>query len=230
MTTHQGRHHPMNISYQHLRRAIVAGTLLAATATLSACGGDESSSSSTATNDSPTGSASAVAGEFNEADVTFASQMIVHHASAVHMAKMVDGKEVSAETAQLADAIEAAQTPEIEQMSTWLEAWGEPVPDVGDMMSGMNGMDMGDMDMGDMSNMDMPGMMSEGEMSALADAEGAEFETMWLEMMVKHHQGAVEMAQTEQADGQYQPAIDLAEQIETSQTAEIDEMQAMLDR
>lgn len=219
----------MNLSSFHLRRAIAAGTVLAATATLSACGGDDSSSNSASSSNSPTSSSSATDEEFNEADVTFASQMIVHHASAVHMAKMVDDKEVSPETAQLADAIEAAQTPEIEQMTTWLEAWGEPVPDVGDMMSGMDGMDMGDMDMGDMGDMDMPGMMSEDEMSALADAEGAEFETMWLEMMVEHHQGAVEMAQTEQTDGQHQPAIDLAEQIETSQTAEIDEMQAMLD-
>lgn len=66
--------------------------------------------------------------------------------------------------------------------------------------------------------------------TALVDAEGAEFETMWLEMMVEHHQGAVEMAQTEQTDGQHQPAIDLAEQIETSQTAEIEQMQTMLDK
>ena len=219
----------MNSRNQHLRRALAAGTLLAATATLSACGGDDSSATSTGGDNSSTSSSSAAEEEFNEADVTFASQMIVHHASAVHMAKMVDGKEVSSDTAQLADAIEAAQTPEIEQMTTWLEAWGEPVPDVGDMISDMD-MDMGDMDMGDMSNMDMPGMMSEDEMSTLAEAEGAEFETMWLEMMVEHHQGAVEMAQTEQTDGQHQPAIDLAEQIETSQTAEIEQMQTMLDR
>ena len=220
----------MNCRTQHLRRTLAAGTLLVATATLSACGGDDSTSTSTGSSSSPSSSSSVTDDDFNDADVTFASQMIVHHASAVHMAKMVDDKEVSPETAQLADAIEAAQTPEIEQMSAWLEAWGEPVPDVGDMMSGMDGMDMGDMDMGDMDmgDMDMPGMMSEDEMSALDDAEGAEFETMWLEMMVEHHQGAVEMAQTEQTDGQHQPAIDLAEQIETSQTAEIEQMQAML--
>ena len=207
----------MNLK-KHLRRALVAGTLLAATATLSACGGDSSSSAAKDT--------------FNKADVTFASQMIVHHASAVHMAKMVDGKDVSPETAQLAKAIEAAQTPEIEQMTTWLKAWDQPVPDVGDLMSDMNmdDMDMGDMDMGDMGGMDMPGMMSEDDMSALAEAEGTEFETMWLEMMVEHHQGAVEMAQTEQSDGQNEPAIDLAEQIETSQKAEIEQMQTMLDR
>lgn len=218
----------MNSRNQHLRRALAAGTLLTAAATLAACGGDDSASSSAGSGNSPTSSTSAAAEEeFNEADVTFASQMIVHHASAVHMAKMVDDKEVSPETAKLADDIEAAQAPEIEQMTTWLEAWGEPVPDVSDMMSDMGGMDMGEMDMGDM---DMPGMMSEDEMSALADAKGAEFETMWLEMMVEHHLGAVEMAQTEQTDGQYQPAIDLAEQIETSQTAEIEQMQTMLDQ
>ena len=216
----------MHQSSQHLRRTIAAGTLLAVTATLSACGSDDGSTTGSASSGSSSASpSSATSEEFNEADVTFASQMIVHHASAVHMAKMVDDKEVGPEVARLADAIEAAQTPEIEQMSSWLEEWGEPVPDVRDMMSGMDGMDMGDMDMGDM---DMPGMMSAEDMSALAAAKGAEFETMWLQMMVEHHQGAVEMAETEQTDGQHPPAIDLAKQIESSQTEEIADMESML--
>ena len=219
----------MYLSSTNLRRAIAVGTLLAATTTLSACGGDGSSTTSS-TSGSESSSSSSSEGEFNEADVEFASQMIVHHASAVHMAKMVDDKEVSPEVAQLADAIEAAQTPEIEQLSGWLEEWGEPVPDVADMMSGMDGMDMGDMDMGgmDMGDEDMPGMMSAEDMSALAAAEGSEFESMWLEMMIEHHKGAVEMARTQQTDGQYQPALDLADQIATSQTEEIAEMESML--
>jgi uncharacterized protein (DUF305 family) len=62
----------------------------------------------------------------------------------------------------------------------------------------------------------------------LGDARGHEFETMWLEMMVEHHEGAIEMAQDELADGVFQPAKDLAEGIATSQQAEIDLMNKLL--
>ena len=53
-------------------------------------------------------------------------------------------------------------------------------------------------------------MMTSDDMGALEDASDAEFQTMWLEMMVEHHEGAVEMAKTEQGDGQYKDAVDLA--------------------
>ena len=60
----------------------------------------------------------------------------------------------------------------------------------------------------------MPGMMTEEELADLDAASGPEFEDMWLEMMIEHHEGAIEMAKDEQADGVFQPAIDLAESIE----------------
>jgi len=74
----------------------------------------------------------------------------------------------------------------------------------------------------------MPGMMSSEQMSALEDAGDAEFETEWLELMVEHHTGAVEMAETELADGRHAPAQELASEIVDSQRAEIDEMQELL--
>jgi uncharacterized protein (DUF305 family) len=77
--------------------------------------------------------------------------------------------------------------------------------------------------------MDMPGMMDDEEMAELASASDAEFEDMFLTMMIEHHEGAIEMAKAEQEDGQYSPAIKLAEEIEAAQTAEIDTMQALLD-
>ena len=70
-------------------------------------------------------------------------------------------------------------------------------------------------------------MMSEEEMADLEAASDAEFQDMFLAMMIEHHEGAIEMAQAEQEDGQYQPAIDLAEQIETGQSAEIDTMEEL---
>jgi uncharacterized protein (DUF305 family) len=65
-------------------------------------------------------------------------------------------------------------------------------------------------------------------MADLDAASGMNFDEMFLEMMIDHHTGAVEMAQTEQADGQYAEAVELAEEIEASQTAEIETMEALL--
>jgi len=73
-------------------------------------------------------------------------------------------------------------------------------------------------------------MMSAEDMQALASASDAEFEDMWLEMMVEHHQGAIEMAKTEQADGTFPEAVSLAESIEESQQAEIEQMESLLGR
>ena len=89
--------------------------------------------------------------------------------------------------------------------------------------------DMGDMgDTGDMGS-DMPGMMSPEDMESLGKASDAEFQTMWLEMMIEHHEGAIEMAETEQGDGQFKDAVDLAGQIIDAQQQEIDIMRGLLD-
>lgn len=80
----------------------------------------------------------------------------------------------------------------------------------------------------DSSHDDMPGMMSAEEMQALADASDAEFQDMWLEMMTEHHEGAIEMAKSEQAEGKYPDAVALAESIETAQDAEIETIQGLL--
>lgn len=75
---------------------------------------------------------------------------------------------------------------------------------------------------------DMPGMMSADEMADLEKAKGAEFRRMWLEMLIEHHGGAIQMAQTEQSEGKYEPAVDLAEKIESAQHDEISTMQSLL--
>ncbi len=71
-------------------------------------------------------------------------------------------------------------------------------------------------------------MMSDEDMNNLMNASGAEFDQLFLTMMIEHHQGAIEMAKTEQSDGKNADAIALAEQIESAQTAEITTMQALL--
>lgn len=167
--------------------------------------------------------------EHNDADVTFASDMITHHAQALSMVDLTLDRPLDPEVQALAEDIRDAQGPEIETMADWLTSWGEDVPET--MRDHVNGgHDMDDMsdNMDDMGHNDMPGMMSAEDMDALENSSDTEFQDMWLEMMVEHHEGAVEMAQTEQEDGQFKDAVDLAGQVVKTQTAEIDTMQDLL--
>nr|WP_148232654.1 DUF305 domain-containing protein [Janibacter sp. HTCC2649] len=181
---------------------------LVATLTLAGCGTDDASTSA---------GGSGLTSSHNEADLTFAQSMIPHHEQAVLMAKMATANASTTQLKELASTIEAAQGPEIETMGGWLKEWGEDVP------SGNGGMDH---DMGSMG--DMPGMMSDDDMSKLDDSHGVAFDRMFLTMMVKHHTGAIEMARTEQSDGQNAEAVALAKKIEADQTAEIATMQGLL--
>ena len=140
--------------------------------------------------------------------------MIPHHEQAIEMAQMAQERAEDPRVLDLAGRIEAAQQPEIETLTGWLEDWG--VED-----DGMGGMDHGGMDHGG-------GMMSEGDMVALMDASGGAFDRLFLEMMIEHHTGAVGMAGTETADGQNADAIAMAETIRDAQNAEIDEMEQLL--
>jgi uncharacterized protein (DUF305 family) len=74
----------------------------------------------------------------------------------------------------------------------------------------------------------MTGMMSEADMARLGNATGTDFDRMFLEMMILHHEGAIEMAELELADGKYQPTKDLAQAVITGQQAEIDEMNTLI--
>ena len=164
------------------------------------------------------GDASAGDGEeHTSADVAFAQAMIPHHEQALQMVAMTEGRDLSPDFAHLTEHVHDAQQPEIETMSGWLEEWGEDVPGLHAHHHGMEGMK------------GMAGMMTEDDLAALDAAGRSGFERMWLQMMIEHHEGAVEMARTEIAEGEYGPAVDLAESIVESQTHEIDEMRAMLD-
>ncbi len=155
--------------------------------------------------------------EHNDADVTFAQEMIPHHAQAVQMSEMLlDNSDVDPEVVDLAEQIKDAQAPEIDTMSGWLEDWDEDVPPT----------DMGDMDMGDM---DMAGMMSADDMMALEDAGPDDAARLFLEGMTVHHEGAIEMAEQEVDEGSAPEAIDLAETIIDAQQDEIDQMEELLD-
>lgn len=210
-----------------LRRTAALVALTTALAVpLAACGDD--------TSDRPSSNRTAGNGDvYNDADVAFATEMIQHHAQALSMVDLADGRPLDPQVQQLTEAIRAAQGPEIETMSDWLTAWDQEVPETmrdhsnaghdmgGDMSDRMEGMDP--------EHSDMPGMMSAEEMDELQDASDAEFQDLWLEMMVEHHEGAVEMARTEQEDGQFADAIALAQEIQTAQQQEIETMEGLLD-
>jgi uncharacterized protein (DUF305 family) len=151
--------------------------------------------------------------EHNDADVEFAQMMIPHHEQAVEMAQLAATRADSEDVKDLAGRIEAAQSPEIEEMTGWLAVWGEEAEPTG-------GMD----EMGD------SGMMTDAEMTELEAASGAAFDRLFLEMMVAHHTSAIEMAETEIADGQFPDAVALAEEIKSAQEAEIAEMESLLEQ
>ncbi len=160
----------------------------------------------------------------NDADVEFAQGMIPHHRQAVEMAELAAGRTENPEIVDLAARIGAAQAPEIDTMTGWLQEWDAEVPADGDMAD-MEGMDHGG---GDMAGMD--GMMSPEQMGRLEQSSGADFDRLFLEQMTEHHVGAVEMARTELDAGADPDALALAQAIIDTQQAEIDEMADLLAR
>lgn len=202
-----------------LRRAICAlGLGLTLTLSGAACGNDDTD---TSTRLSTT--------QHNDADVAFASDMLRHHAQALSMVDLTRDRTLSPEVQRLAEQIQVAQAPEIETFAKWLTNWDEEVPET--MRDHTNaGHDMDDMS-GSMDGMDadMPGMMTADDLEALETASNARFESLWLEMMIEHHRGAVEMADTEREDGQFKAAVALAGDIVESQTAQVETMQGLLD-
>ena len=196
------------------RYRLAAPTIaLALVVTLAACGSDDPSSANTAAAESSSGSAAAVA--LNAADIEFAQGMIAHHEQAIEMAEIALDPGVGASPAvtDLATRIKGAQDTEVELMTGWLTAAGEPVA-----MDASEGHDMSSME----------GMMTAEQMDAMAAMTGAAFDQKWLQMMIAHHEGAVSQSQTVKANGSNADVLALADTIINAQQAEITEMQALL--
>lgn len=143
------------------------------------------------------------------ADVTFAQNMVPHHEQALEMAKLVPSRSTNEKVRGLAERVEKAQDPEITQMNEWLKQWGATTKQ-------------------DHTGHDMAGMMSHDDMAKLENSSGAEFDRLWLDLMVEHHEGAVEMAKTELAQGRDDNAKKLAQAIVDGQQQEITEMKDLL--
>jgi uncharacterized protein (DUF305 family) len=198
------------------RRVLRAGVAGAAVLALAAGCGDDGGSMpgmDHGGNPAATTAAAAPGASFNDADVAFAQNMIPHHQQAVQMADLAAGKAGNADLKQLAAQIKAAQDPEIKTMTGWLTAWGKPA-----MPAGGHG------------GMSMPGMMSDADMNKLTAATGTGFDRMFAQMMIAHHNGAIQMAKDEQAKGANPEAKALAATIEKTQAAEVTKIQQILDK
>ena len=146
-------------------------------------------------------------GAYSDDELMFASMMIPHHSQAVTMSELALANTTNPEVLALATAIRDAQGPEITQMQSWLD------------QSDYSGTHAGHMDMG--------GMLSDEEIAKLAIAKGAEFDRLFLEGMIAHHEGAIQMAEMIK-DSTNSEVKKLFSNIVSSQSAEIVAMKALL--
>lgn len=190
----------------------ISAAAIAATIALAGCsGGGSMPGMDMGSSSKSSSSAPVTAGDHKAADTMFAQMMIPHHAQAVEMSDMLLKKQsIPAAVTALATKIKAAQAPEIEKMTGWLKDWNESATMSGSMSGGMSG------------------MMGAEDMKKLDAAQGTEAAKLFLTQMIAHHQGAVMMAKTEEAEGKNPDAVALSKSIVTAQEAEIKEMKALL--
>jgi uncharacterized protein (DUF305 family) len=154
----------------------------------------------------------------NNADVWFVRHMIPYHQEAIELSDIVSAKQgIDSRVTELANKIRATQGPQLQQMQDWLNHWGNPP---------MPGTAPGDVQMPAQSS--MPGILSKRELDALREANGADASTLFLTQMIAHHEGAIDLAQTEIEEGQYPAAVALARSIVSTQQQEIDTMKRIL--
>ncbi len=151
---------------------------------------------------------------YTEADVRFMQGMIAHHAQAVHMTRLATAAGASPRVLRLAQKIDLSQAGEIVLMQEWLREYEQFVPDTSSWRS-----------------MSMPGMLTAADMAQLEKARGTEFDRQFLTLMIRHHEGALTMVADLFASPRAAQEVDisvLANDVETTQTAEIGVMKLML--
>ena len=142
--------------------------------------------------------------EFSPSDINFAEMMIPHHEQAIEMSDIAFKNTTNPEVLQLAQEIKDAQAPEIDLMKSWSGV--KESTHAGHMMDGM---------------------LSEDELNALREASDAEFDQLFLQGMIKHHQGAIEMAM-DVKDSKSKLVADLSAAIIKQQEIEIAAMNELL--
>ena len=184
---------------------IISGALLLG------CGG---SSAVDSVGDAVTAAASVAT--FNDGDVMFAQMMIPHHEQAIEMSDIaLDPSVGSSETVRsLATQIKAAQDPEVAAMTDFLRSWNKG-------LTADESMDHSDM---------MTGMLTLDEMSRLSTLRSSAFDRAWIEGMIKHHEGAIDMANDVLSKGENLAVRTLAKAIIEAQNQEISAMKELLSK
>lgn len=166
----------------------------------------------------PTGSSASAPpldGSFNDTDVMFLQMLIPHHRQGVELARLAADRATDAGVRDLAAAVEVTQTDELEDMREWLREWNQPTAADPDphAHAGHGG---------------MPATDPEVIASLRATEAGSEFDRTFLNLLTGHQHGAVELARMETGGGRHQEAVDLADRIVTSRTAQIQQMARLL--
>ena len=150
-----------------------------------------------------------------DADVRFMQRMMAHHAQALDMTALLETRTADERMRALAERIELSQADEIRMMDDWLRRRGS-APDAHAQHAHGAG---------------MPGMLSPEEMGRLAAASGREFDRLFLELMIKHHEGAIVMVRelfSQPGAGQESEIFAFASDVDADQRMEIARMGAML--
>lgn len=169
-------------------------------------------------------------GTWNQADVGFVTGMIEHHLQALEIAALAPDRAGSDGVRSFAERVTAAQGPEIHALASWLQARDVVVPEGAQDAGGTGprapaGTGAGHGDHGD----GVVGMLTDEQMAALAAASGPEFDRLFLEGMITHHQGALDMVDVVLVEGQDLYANEIAADTASGQGGEIDRMRDLLD-
>lgn len=151
---------------------------------------------------------------YTKADVEFMQGMIAHHAQAIHMSRMAATRGANPRVLRFANKIDQSQEAEIRLMQEWLRANGQVAPDTSSWRTMM-----------------MSGMLTPAQLAALDASRGRDFDRNFLQMMIQHHEGAIKMVADLMATPRAAQDVDIsvfANDVETTQTAEIGLMKQML--
>lgn len=181
------------------------------------------------------GASTAVSAPSNASpEAGFSRDMQVHHAQAIAMAMVIYRTTDDEELRVLSYDIATGQAGQRGEMFDWLVQWGLPQSG-GPMMAWMSASEAGHAhgsaepgaELTDDEAREAMGMATDAELSALADASGQEADCLFLELMIRHHEGAVPMAEAVIELGSEPRVLSVAESIRAGQTAEIDAMKSM---
>lgn len=221
-----------------MRRAAGAASLLLLLVPVSSCAGGEPTSDrgqadGSTSSSSPGGehdghamddsgsmdaaSAPPEAADWNAADAAYFSMMVAHHSQAIDMTELVPERVSDPRVRSIAEAIDVGQGREVIVMATWLVEHGQPEPTPESVAA-----------MTSMGSMTMPGMLDPEQLAELAAADGPTFDRLFLESMVRHHEGALLMAQDVLGAGEDVRVAQMAADVVAGQGAEIRRMQDLL--